>query len=167
MVAYSFKRRFVDPIRVGLGLEIAPAKIVAVSGPGPMKVGDSVTFPTPAPKRQTIRAHGKRRHARPGDELQLYCGMRTKGCFLIGRARCVAVENLTLWHGTGDLKLDLTVMLGGKLLGPRQLAAFARGDGFTDAADMARFWNEEHGARAKWQGIVVRWEPIVDAGPAP
>lgn len=46
MVAYSYKRRFVTPIRVGLGL---------------------------LPKRQTIRAHGLRRHARAGEELQHYC----------------------------------------------------------------------------------------------
>lgn len=31
-------------------------------------------------KRQTIRAIGKRRHARPGESLQLYTGQRTKAC---------------------------------------------------------------------------------------
>ena len=35
-------------------------------------------------KRQTIRAISRRRHAIPGETLQLYTGMRTKQCRLIG-----------------------------------------------------------------------------------
>lgn len=38
-------------------------------------------------KAQTIRGD-RRRHARPGEELQLYSGMRTRSCRLIGRATC-------------------------------------------------------------------------------
>ena len=109
------------------------------------------------PKRQTIRAHGKRRHARPGDELQLYCGMRTKGCFLIGKARCIAAERIVIWTGPDTISILLEK---GKLLGPRQLRDFARADGFDDARDMLEFWKEEHGAPQKWEGVIVRWEPI-------
>ena len=31
-------------------------------------------------KRQTIRAIGKKRHAEPGERIQLYTGMRQPGC---------------------------------------------------------------------------------------
>lgn len=85
MVAYSFRQRFVAPIQVGLGtIEHIPGTEYA-------------------PKRQTIRANRKR-HARPGEELQLYCGMRTKGCFLIGRARCTSVSGVRLQFGLGSFR---------------------------------------------------------------
>lgn len=71
MVAYSYKARFVEPIRLGLE-------------PGPW---------IPGMKRQTIRADRKR-HARPGEEIQHYRGMRTRQCFLIGRAICEAVRRI-------------------------------------------------------------------------
>lgn len=74
MVAYSFKAQFVEPIRAGLGLP---------------------TEPQIRPKRQTIRADRKR-HARPGEELQLYRGMRTRQCFLIGRAACTEVTKIRI-----------------------------------------------------------------------
>lgn len=76
MVAYSFKKRFVDPIRVGLS-------------------SVSLSFDC-QPKRQTIRSIGKRRHARPGETLQLYTAMRTKQCRKIGDARCMGVEGVLL-----------------------------------------------------------------------
>jgi len=41
-------------------------------------------------KRQTIRADRKR-HARPGEQLQLYTGMRTRECAIIARALCSQV----------------------------------------------------------------------------
>ena len=41
-------------------------------------------------------AHRPAGHARVGEELQLYTGMRTKHCRLIARKTCVAVEPITL-----------------------------------------------------------------------
>lgn len=102
MVAYSFRPQFVGPITVGLGLSFVNSF--------------GVTPPTIRPKQQTIRAHGKRRHARPGDELQLYTGMRTKACRLIGRARCSEVQRIILWFTAGSV----AAMVGGKLLTPPQ-----------------------------------------------
>ena len=45
-------------------------------------------------KRQTIRAIGKRRHARPGESLQLYTGQRTKACrkLISPDPECVSVQ---------------------------------------------------------------------------
>lgn len=80
MVAYSFKRQFVAPIALGLGIAcpngFAPAAGVV------------------RPKRHTMRSTGKRRHARPGEGLQLYWGMRTKSCLKIGDAKCIKVEQI-------------------------------------------------------------------------
>lgn len=140
MVAYSFKRRFVEPIRWGLGLGLDLSDNTA-------KIG--------APKRQTIRADRKR-HARPGEELQLYSGMRTKGCFLIGRARCVGVESIRLRFGR---RTD--VVIGKIPLNPtdKNLDAFAREDGFENWNALRDFWNEEHGVE-RFEGVIVYWEPL-------
>jgi hypothetical protein len=149
MVAYSFKRRFVDPIKCGLGLPLD-------------EIGALVL-----PKQQTIRAIGKRRHARPGETLQLYQGMRTKQCFKIGEARCASVEGVMLkwsewpafmtydvaerepgvWRRIGNIRPII------------DMEAFARADGFGCFDDMQRFWTEEHGPET-FEGKLIRWEPL-------
>ena len=140
MVAYSFKRRFVDPIRVGLAqpIDVPATKLSHVT-----------------PKRQTIRAERKR-HAQPGEELQLYCGMRTRGCFLIGHARCIAVEPVRL-----KFTLPQSVDVGGAVTaGLTELNKFAKLDGFRSWADMVVFWSDEHPDVSVFSGVRIRWEPL-------
>lgn len=134
MVAYSFKPRFVEAIRWGLGLGL--------------DVPDGV----PAPKRQTVRAH-RRRHARPGEELQLYTGMRTRHCALIGRARCVDLQGIHL-----ELHLRRPRIYVGGL--PCPVLDFARRDGFVDWADMLGFWRDAHGPITEFEGVLITWEPL-------
>lgn len=144
MVAYSFKRRFVNPIRAGLD----PAS----KDGGAVYVGSELHNP----KRQTIRAD-RRRHVRPGEEIQLFCGMRTRDCFLIGRARCVEVEPIYIeierplvWVGKSDRMRTL-----------QRLNEFARRDGFEDYKDFAMFWYEEHHESMNdFHGVIIRWEPL-------
>lgn len=137
MVAYSFQQQFVDPIRVGLS-----------------KV--SLSFDVP-PKRHTIRADRKR-HARPGEELQLYRGMRTRACFLIGRARCTAVNRIELvfWGRRLGVWIDGTRTAAA----PKDLDAFAQSDGFEGWPGLADFWRESHGDPQSWEGVIIHWEPI-------
>ena len=141
MVAYSFKRRFVSPIRVGLGL--------------PVEIDISKTVIPPPPKLQTIRAIGRRRHARPGETVQLYCAMRTKQCFKIGDAQCTRVTPINILveeHCIGVQPLDRGLLF---LDGDK----FAQRDGFDDQHDMQRFWLKEHGIGV-FCGILIEWEPI-------
>lgn len=141
MVAYSFKRRFVAPIQVGLGqIEHIP--------------GTEYT-----PKRQTIRAIGKRRHARPGETLQLYSGMRTKQCFSIGVARCTSARGIKIFVEGGQIRIDGE----SDIINPASLDHFARGDGFKDWVDMQAFWRAEHGGIARlgpFVGVLIMWEPL-------
>lgn len=142
MVAYSFKRRFVAPIRTGLGDQ----QFVVDE-----KCGAGCLLPV-LPKRQTIRADRKR-HARPGEELQLYCGKRTKQCFLIGRARCICIEPIRFLIRNDALtfdRFDKQVKISD---------AFARQDGFADAKEMHDFWRKEHGLGV-WHGVLIRWQPL-------
>jgi uncharacterized protein YqfB (UPF0267 family) len=57
-------------------------------------------------KQQTIRADRKR-HARPGEEMQLYTGMRTKQCELICRTTCISVVPITIeMLGEGSVRFE-------------------------------------------------------------
>ncbi len=132
MVAYSFKQRFVEPIELGLQ-------------PGPW---------IPGMKRQTIRADRKR-HARPGEELQLYRGMRTKQCFLIGRAVCKSVKYIWIAF---DGKPRVTIQHAG-VMRAKHLDDFARHDGFADWEELRAFWAAEHGALTGFEGVIIYWEP--------
>lgn len=138
MVAYSFKRRFVTPIKVGLG------QIEHIPG---------TEF---VPKRQTIRsAAGKKRHARPGEMVQLYYGLRTKHCFSIGVARCTDVA---------PIKIMVTPMNGllietDRIIGSRESEQFSKDDGFASLDDMDKFWREEHG-EGLFVGVLIKWEPV-------
>jgi hypothetical protein len=143
MVAYSYKKRFVPAIALGLDLNLNPDELPWLVGL-PIAAGVEIR-----PKRQTIRADRKR-HARPGEDLQHYCGMRTKGCFLIGRARCVYTVPITIEVLKTKLKFSDFVF---------DADAFAQSDGFSDADDMHDFWLREHGP-GKFEGVLIRWEPI-------
>lgn len=135
MTAYSFKRRFVAPIQVGLGL---------------VERIDGTEY---QPKRQTIRSDRKR-HARPGEELQLYCGMRTKQCFLIGRATCTHIKKVTINLAQSRIHVDYD-----NFIGAVQLNEFARRDGFFGWDEMAQFWRDEHPGIDNFVGVLIMWAP--------
>jgi hypothetical protein len=128
MVAYSFQKRFAEPIQLGT-------------------------------KCQTIRAPRKR-HARPGEELQLYVGMRTKHCRLLGRRVCKSVVPVRLVfsrHGPAEL-----FQVDGQYLSPKAMEIFARQDGFQSLEDMAQFWFASHGEPDRvtipFRGVLIQWE---------
>jgi hypothetical protein len=132
MVAYSFNKGFVAPIRAGT-------------------------------KRQTIRLPRKR-HARPGEELQLFTGMRTKRCELIGRATCTGVHDVRLDFVAGTVTIDDGLML----VLPADLDEFALRDGFQPRVDTARrpwpfmraWWRQIHPGLDVFNGVLIRWEAL-------
>lgn len=141
MVAYSFQARFVAPIWVCLGIPVKPT-------PAGLEIDASREI---LPKRHTIRADGKRRHARPGEMLQLYCAQRSPMCFKIADAPCAAVQPIIIWPDA------MAVMLAGKIQTARQIQRLARDDGFWDAEDMRNFFLREHG-KEKFSGSLIWWE---------
>lgn len=127
VVAYSFKQRFVDPIRAGT-------------------------------KAQTIRAPRKR-HAHPGEEVQLYYAQRTRNCSLIGVVRCISTPAIVMEfmpHTAGDF-----VEIGdvGTIAGPA-LDQFAKLDGFIDWIELRQFWEDEHPGVDQFAGVLIRWRSI-------
>ena len=105
-------------------------------------------------KRQTIRGERKR-HARRGEPLQLYFGMRTAHCRkIIDDPICEAVWPISLWVPT---KLEpCTIRFGGA--GRYIDHDFAVRDGFESVEDFTRFWFDTHGP-GTFHGVVIGWGP--------
>lgn len=156
MSAYSFKRRFVNPIRIGLGLVPIEPKIID----DPDSSSGYSLEAKVRPKRQTIRAEGKRRHARPGEIVQLYHGMRTKQCFKIGDGRCISARPIKL----SFIAWGCAIIDGGKTSDDcfydEKLNSFAHSDGFEDWESLKEFWRKEHSDVEEFEGILIKWEPL-------
>ena len=119
-------------------------------------------------KRQTIRLPRKR-HARPGERIQLFTGMRTARCRkLIPDPVCIGVDEVRfdLREASGCAEtLPETVSLeinGVPVVGP-DADLYAGSDGFTGRrgvgpfAHMALWWHRVHG-RVLFEGVAIRWE---------
>ena len=138
MTAYSFKRRFVDPIRA-----------------------KTKTHTIRLPRRgANLRRPGG--HALPGEELQLYCGIRTAQCFLIGRATCSSSIRITihltyswvdLYETPGRAPRRLNCLDGSHV----ELDPFARSDGFENWKDMWNFWAAVHSSDHFFDGFLIEW----------
>lgn len=104
-------------------------------------------------KTQTVRSDRKR-HARPGEELQLYTGMRTRQCRLIARATCLKVSPIRFRFGEHSSiylhGIGATNLFGG-------LDHFARSDGFADWTDLSAFWAKEHPGLDAFEGVLIQW----------
>ncbi|GLS44423.1 ASCH domain-containing protein [Methylobacterium brachythecii] len=128
MVAYSFKKRFAEPILAGT-------------------------------KAQTIRADRKR-HARPGDLTHLFTGMRTKYCRRLGVSVCIEATPIRM-----DLRQGVVFCNDGWIRSQQDLDAFAVRDGFSCWDDLVAFWAAEHPGVDEFDGMLIRWQPLVAADP--
>lgn len=112
-------------------------------------------------KGQTIRADRKR-HARPGEEVQLYTGMRTKHCKLIGHATCAHVGNIVMIFRGRPLVMVTHKQGSSTYTSSAALNRFARADGFRDWDDMSGFWAINHitASILDFTGIIIRWRDL-------
>ncbi len=110
-------------------------------------------------KRQTIRADRKR-HARPGEELQLYVGMRTKASRLIGRAVCSEVAPIRIYFDDHDDEHEGIVLPGFGF--PGGLEGFAQSDGFATWAELKAFWRTEHPGIDEFKGVLITWGDLTE-----
>lgn len=116
-------------------------------------------------KTHTLR-NPRRRHARVGEALQLYTGMRSKSCELIARATCDRFQGIYLkfseyqaFHFHDVMETDAGVWRRvGELRAISDPDAFARSDGFNDIDDMGRWWFEVH-CVTSWSGLLIGWAP--------
>lgn len=119
-------------------------------------------------KLQTVRGH-RRRHARVGEPIQLYTGMRTKQCrkLVDPDPICIRVWDIRIAVDAAECRKIGAITLEGTLLTQPEMEAFAQSDGFTADADasalrrMGEFWLKAHenlGQEFLFDGVVLRWE---------
>ena len=101
-------------------------------------------------KCQTIRAPRKdNRHAKRGDKLQLYTGMRTKSCRKLRDAVCHDSCVVRLEYDKAWTFEPQELFIG------NDLERFAQSDGFACWSDMRDWFNETHGL--PFIGQMIRW----------
>lgn len=103
-------------------------------------------------KRQTIRAVGKRRHAKPGEPIQLYTGMRTKVCRKLITPDPVCVEVSLLCIHLGHPRATVN----GQIIEGKALDNLAKADGFNTAEEMREWFSTVHGL--PFHGLIIKWE---------
>ncbi|KQZ87276.1 hypothetical protein ASD64_07200 [Mesorhizobium sp. Root157] len=127
-------------------------------------------------KLQTVRADRKR-HARPGEPVQLYQGMRTRHCRKLVDPDPICTATRRIEIATTVLIDDMiaTILIDGIPLRPAEIEAFACADGFgVDAVgdwrwkhtgwrgsarwNMGHFWMTNHGA-GRFDGVLIEWRP--------
>ena len=110
-------------------------------------------------KRHTLR-NDRKRHARVGEDVQLYTGMRTRSCKKLGTGVCIAVLRVRL-----DFEHQRVEFLetGHAITTAEDTDAFAVHDGFEDWRDMAAFWAKEHPGLSAWEGVMIQWGPTFKA----
>lgn len=124
-------------------------------------------------KDHTVRKKriGRSRHARPGETLQLYYGMRTKYCTKIGEATCRTVSRILIipefiFIVPADPFDETTFDEGDGALLPEEADRFAWKDGFRPQDStidkpegafelMFRFWRQFH--ELPFEGVVIYW----------
>lgn len=110
-------------------------------------------------KRQTVRRKGGKRHARPGEAVQIYRGLRTVHARkIIPHPICIGVDDIVILVDGEAQNHIAYVEINGRRLSDDELEAFAWADGFLNARHFGRFWWMTHGA-GLFEGVVIRWEP--------
>lgn len=100
-------------------------------------------------KRQTIRAEGKRRHARIGDHLQLYTGQRTKSCRKLRETVCHDICGILICEDKVFTFHPQEIFLGD------DLERLAHADGFSCWREMRDWFAQVHGL--PFRGVMIRW----------
>lgn len=105
-----------------------------------------VPFILAGEKTHTIRAH--RAHPdRPGNTVHLYSGLRTKKAKLLGRFKCVKIEEIRIAE-------DGHVHIDDNWLDTEERQALARRDGFEHFEAMLDFWK----GRLPFEGHIIHWK---------
>jgi hypothetical protein len=111
-------------------------------------------------KSQTIRANrkGRQGHAKRGDTVYLYYGMRTKWCRKLGEAICMVTADIRITQ-------DGDIFVNNLKVPDDEKNAFAWRDGFRPQEPtsnsfasfglMMRFWEQTHSL--PFEGKIIQW----------
>ncbi len=109
-------------------------------------------------KRQTIRARGKRRPPKVGEQLQLYTGMRTAFCRRLNTGTCVDVCEISISTRSKLVRIPSSVTNSWVDLFAEEAEQLAISDGFKSADEFFAWFEENHGPT--FSGYLIRWEPV-------
>jgi hypothetical protein len=115
-------------------------------------------------KNHTIRGDRKR-HARPGELIQLQHGSRFKP-IRFGVSRCEFVCRIGLQFEPRSITIvgeDSTNRTSALIFG--EFDDFAQADGFADWEALERFWWDTHKAKS-FRGVIIGWTPLPKVGGA-
>lgn len=124
-------------------------------------------------KLQTIRPQRKR-HARPGETVQLYCDQRSRHCrkLLDPDPVCLRIRHVEI--AVNDLlpAAIASIAIDGISLDRVEIERFAIADGFSPARvnhfglsgstareNMGAFWLQRHGT-GRFEMVLVQWGPM-------
>jgi len=106
-------------------------------------------------KRSTIRAKAR---CKPGDVLSLRRWLdkpyRSKQEELL-KVTCTGVRGIVIWEYYG--KLEARTDYRYYPFSRDELALFATSEGFTDAADMQKWFDDNHGLKQPFVGELITW----------
>ncbi|WPJ67995.1 hypothetical protein STOPSMEL_19 [Sinorhizobium phage StopSmel] len=125
-------------------------------------------------KLQTVRGQ-RRRHARLGEAVQLYVGLRTRFCRKIVHPDPICTDTLPIVIETSSLidSIIAAIDINGRQLHRDEIEEFARDDGFaperinglaldmigkTARDNMGAFWKANH-AIGRFSGELIKWTP--------
>lgn len=114
-------------------------------------------------KTQTVRAPRKR-HARPGEPIQLYTAMRTKYCrkLVDPDPICTSCTEIEIVVTVQHPELIASIKVGDDELSLAEIEFFAIADGFrktllsTARQNMGKFWLQTHG-QGRFTGVLIEW----------
>lgn len=112
-------------------------------------------------KTQTIRAPRKSRHARVGDPVQLYTGMRHPSCRKLcdPDPKVIEVQDIVIHRHQVALGRDPS---SPRIVGDDALDHFARCDGFKNWGDLSDWFKSTHGL--PFEGVLIKWQAPTPKG---
>ncbi|MFN3319960.1 MAG: ASCH domain-containing protein [Allorhizobium sp.] len=125
-------------------------------------------------KCHTIRRH-RRRHARVGESVQLFTGLRTRHCRkIMPDPICISVRPITIMSSDLIEAGIAYIAIDGQTLHRDEIEAFCASDGFDPARlqghapakligssareTMGRFWAAENPGNV-FHGVIIGWRP--------
>ena len=111
-------------------------------------------------KKQTIRAPRKNGHAKVGDKLQLYTGMRRKGhCRKLRDAVCSGASSVKIedHHLRIEIEQDHYCLLSyAEPDSQDDMERFAQADGFDSWEAMRDWFEQQHSL--PFEGVLIMWD---------
>lgn len=98
-------------------------------------------------KRQTIRPVRKN-PTKPGDELYLYTGQRTKKCRKLLETFCKSVDKLSIFTNK--------VIINDKCMSSYEICELSKNDGFENVRDFFEFFKNQYGLPCRNMRL-IRW----------